>query len=347
MRSAKATKRYLLTKEWIDADTCKSIVIVFVLFLAGSLIAYLSSVPGKSKENRKYSECNEPRADPQACLQFLVAYPEAASNHDSGENNQKAKHVNDKLADFVKNKRDLNAQEGMWRATNVIALLTIAQVFIGGIGLLLLYRTLGATKVALSFTQDTLEEARETARQAALATKIERAKIFVEKIKVVQIPESVIGHQGPQGPSYQLKMTLKNYGRTAASGVVVQGAGGTTGDGIWAIELEGAHSCRDSFGGIPPDGKAIFVCTVTPPYMFGGQPDEHGDVYPWWEMVETIAWCRVVYDDMAGDRFMDIFKYTAAYISRSPVDSEYTLFSHQEFALSKADRSLTFDELTK
>lgn len=78
---------------------------------------------------------------------------------ESGESNDK-----DTALSYLSDARDLAAQEGVWRASNIIAIIAAIQTFIGAAGLIALWYTLKATRA-------TLEEAKSTTLQARLATK--------------------------------------------------------------------------------------------------------------------------------------------------------------------------------
>lgn len=84
-----------------------------------------------------------------------------ASNHDSNSGGQPDK----EFMDFIRDKRDLAAQEGMWKAAVFLVGLTAMQSVFGAIGLVLIYRTLKATR-------DTVDVARDAERGYMFATNI-------------------------------------------------------------------------------------------------------------------------------------------------------------------------------
>jgi len=198
MRSIKATKRYLLTKKWIDGDTCKLILVFFIALIIILAIASLSIPPIES-----------------------TTISGGAANT------------------VVSEIRDIHAQEGMWRATNLVAILTIFQVLIGIVGLALLFQTLKATQKTIDFgretlriTQETLRQTKETAgqveqttqaanRSANAAEKAEKAYVYpLVKAKFTNVQSS--GQDGARPAAYkreiELKISVRNFGRTPTRG---------------------------------------------------------------------------------------------------------------------------------
>lgn len=207
MRSYKATKRYLLTKKWIDADTCKVVSLSIVLLVIFFPVGFLSLPPGKSYEGREYAECKEPTSDPEFCVEFVsVAAPVIERNHTFDRGEKKSQFYNQKAGDFIKNKRSINAQEGAWRATNLIAILTIFQVMIGFLGLWFLLKTLRATAEALLYTKDTLKEAR-------IATYTRGANILPETVEIRIHPE--------REDAVQVIIHCRNFGETPARNIMI------------------------------------------------------------------------------------------------------------------------------
>lgn len=93
-------------------------------------------------------------------------------------NEQEAKGSNDKdeseiqktPLDYLSNARDLDAQEGVWKASRVIAIVALVQTIIGILGLVLVCGTLIYTRRAARSTDEALIQARESTRQAGFAT---------------------------------------------------------------------------------------------------------------------------------------------------------------------------------
>lgn len=98
-------------------------------------------------------------------------------------------------SEFVKNKRDMNAQEGMWKAAVYLVGLTAFQSFFSLIGLIFLYRTLKAT--------------RETAEIARYA---ERAYMFSNSLVLKKEGEQIVWiiDWDNQGNTPAMKCSLKS-----------------------------------------------------------------------------------------------------------------------------------------
>ena len=135
---------------------------LFALALIYSAIHGLSGPPAVSIENREYSECHEYEPHGDSCID-TTSESKANQEETTAESNSSAKpeYLPNK---FIQEKRDLNAQEGVWRASNVTARYAFFQSVIGVIGIFLIYFT-------YKETGKVLDEARKTTHQAALATK--------------------------------------------------------------------------------------------------------------------------------------------------------------------------------
>lgn len=82
---------------------------------------------------------------------------------DNSETQDTEPYTSKNALDYIKDARDLHAQEGVWRASFVVAILAFSQTLIGVFGLILIARTLSATSA-------TLREAKRTTSQAGFAT---------------------------------------------------------------------------------------------------------------------------------------------------------------------------------
>lgn len=124
------------------------LVICAALALISKPLNKLFPLPPQSEEHREYTN--------HANLSGGSATSETDPNQNQSES-EKDKSPSDDENElvFIKDKRDLNAQEGMWRAANYLVVLTFFQIFIGLGTVILVWRTfwvqrdeLGATKQA-------------------------------------------------------------------------------------------------------------------------------------------------------------------------------------------------------
>lgn len=130
-------------------------------------------------------------------------------------------------------KTDLAAQQGMWRATNVVAVVAFFQLIATFIGLLWIYQTLQGTRTALKHTGKTLKQTRIATRHAREATvaanrtadaaeNADRAYVLVE---VDCAYGGGIKTEDPDmdkffnGAFFMANVRVENYGRTPAFNV--------------------------------------------------------------------------------------------------------------------------------
>lgn len=119
-----------------------------LLCVIAAVLLVVSVPPPTSIEESEYTqasaESNEKKTD------FGVL---ASDSHDGCTAcDANAKSAEQKRNEFVASKRDLNAQEGVWRASNAMAYLTALATIIGVVGLYLLNKTLAATQETLKAT---------------------------------------------------------------------------------------------------------------------------------------------------------------------------------------------------
>jgi len=113
---------------------------------------------------------------------------------------------------------DLSAQEGMWRATNALAYITVAQTLLGALGLAVLIWTLSATRGMLAEASKTTGAA---VRAAEASENAERAHIYtlgtfgsIDKIEDRRV------HIYPYMQDVWLKIFVQNAGATPARNAV-------------------------------------------------------------------------------------------------------------------------------
>jgi len=109
---------------------------------------------------------------------------------------------------------DLSAQEGMWRATNALAYITVVQTFLGALGLAVLIWTLSATRGMLAEAGKTTKAA---VRAAEASENSERAHIYTLGTfgDIGKIEDRRIRFYGHMKEVW-LKVFVQNYGATPA-----------------------------------------------------------------------------------------------------------------------------------
>lgn len=215
MRSIKATKRFLLTKKWIDADICKLILLFIGALIALFFLKYLSSPPEKrTVEEREYSECKYSESNPSICVEIISTKLAVAGDNDNEagktyQTNSFAKQLQSN--EFIKDRRDVAAQEGMWRATNFVAVATLGQLILGLLGLGLIYGTLIETRKVLIETKNATEAAKSTLNN-------ERETRSLELQPYIKLLDVGFPRADPNwgGGTTQLSITICNTGSTAA-----------------------------------------------------------------------------------------------------------------------------------
>lgn len=191
--------QYLTNKAFCDIF----LILAVLFFISISISAtknYLSETPEKGHEPRQYAECKNIKSYHESCERAG-----SASNDDSEGNKEDSKSSKYQPNTFIKDKRDVNAQEGMWRATNAVAVFTLFQIFLGGAGLAIVLLTLNETRKVL-------KEAAKTTRQASLAT--EAAIRSAEAAENAERPHVFVDWQG----EYATTRLDKKEGRVRALG---------------------------------------------------------------------------------------------------------------------------------
>jgi len=128
---------------------------------------------------------------------------------------QSARSNFEKSNEFIKDGRDLYAQEGMWRAANALVVLAFFQLLATITTIIFIWRTLSATK-------DTADAAVRTAEAAESA---EKAHVYaIAEVEFYPMPygpptqSGIYGiYQNKKQPS--LVFSIKNYGKTPARNI--------------------------------------------------------------------------------------------------------------------------------
>ncbi len=188
----------------IETSIAAAILIVAIggtmLLSALAAIEYLSDPPDKGEESRQYAECADIKAYQEGC-KFIGTAGEDSSEEDTNQAHDKQYGPNP----FIKDKRDINAQEGMWRATNFLSFLTLLQIFIGVAGVALIYRTLIAT-------EDAVREASEATKlaNATMEASIDRDSPFL--FFDIEFKRKLF----KSAPEEDFSICIRNYGGTHA-----------------------------------------------------------------------------------------------------------------------------------
>jgi len=140
----------------LGRTVCRALGAFLILVITAWVFLLVSVPPPISVEEREYS-------DPPASSEDRREVDTSQLGDDQNRSVAESEVDQGERGAFVAAKRGLNAQEGVWRASNAMVYLTIMATAIGGFGLYVLVRTLQAT-------QGALREARATTRQATLAT---------------------------------------------------------------------------------------------------------------------------------------------------------------------------------
>lgn len=107
---------------------------------------------------------------------------------------------------------DLAAQRGMWRATNSLVYLTVFQVFIGFVGVWLIYSTLHETKEVLREASRTTKAAKKATRESKKAN-ILQLKPYLSLVSTQMDPPF---ERGEDGKKIGFFFEFKNTGKSTA-----------------------------------------------------------------------------------------------------------------------------------
>lgn len=212
-----------ITNNWRKLKTCLSVAIiatytllaayVFILFIHFSQLL-VESPPDKGIHHQTYSQ--QTKEIEKSNLGVTGGLP--LLNKDDKRDNNEEKTNNTKSAlDYLSDARDLAAQEGVWRASNVIALLGFIQVMIGFLGLYLIAATLKETRKASSAARKTLSEA---TRSADATENAEKAYLIIEFVCAFGFngrygDESGLSKRA-QRAHFNVTPKLTNYGKSPA-----------------------------------------------------------------------------------------------------------------------------------
>ncbi len=176
---------------------CLILSILTAVHLSRIFVEYkelLYPLPPKGYENEQY-------AKEQAVPEYFDASVLVASDNAKSINNKSSKEENNAriaaVAEFTKNKRDLNAQEGMWRAANFLVVLTMFQIFIGAITAWYLVRTFRTQR----------EELEQAERATDAAESAQAAYLMIEPVCELNEDDRT---------TFKFFFQIRNYGKSPA-----------------------------------------------------------------------------------------------------------------------------------
>lgn len=203
----KKLMRFLARFAWL-------IIGMHLLFAGAYYYTTLSTPPLPSIEKRVYEHHKGKYEDGDGKSVSLEAKNKSADiastkQQESSSNDQAIKD----LQEYIRSARDLNAQEGMWRAANFLSVLTAVQVIFGAFALLFIYDTLLATRRTLSEAQAATAAA---IRASEAAESAERAYVLAH-ITFKECADPPLSRHS--SPRMDMALQLTNIGRTPAINV--------------------------------------------------------------------------------------------------------------------------------
>ncbi len=293
------------------------IIIGVHLFVAGlASYSWLSRPPLYSVEERIYeyqrdnseSEDREPISISAEDQSTDVGSQEqnTASGDDSTEKD---------LQEYIRSARDLNAQEGMWRAAYFLAVLTAIQVVFGVLALWFIYDTLLATR-------STLDETRKATRAAIRTTESTVSTLEITKnanrglILATNVKHDLVNRIGK--PEHRLLFTIKNIGSgVAVSRSLIVGAKNTRGTADFFVDSASDVTATlqkiDVFPGANAEHKRSHTLSLTrAPYSI--------------EANKYFAWCIIEYTDGFGSRWRSTSTFHSTTSNSSEIEFSKTDF---------------------
>ena len=183
-------------------------ILAFILVFAFTdKVPLLGVVPPVSQEHREYTETEATNRDEERSNSISVIGVDGKSGtpehqKEAAEPLSKASH----RAEFVKDKRDLNAQEGMWRAAKALVFLTFLQIIVGAGTLYFLIKTFQTQRSELGAARRATEAAENAARAIVM---LDFQTRFVTQA----------GESSDHKEFFKIQPVLKNIGKTPAKGV--------------------------------------------------------------------------------------------------------------------------------
>lgn len=180
-----------------------------------------TDIPAYSAENEKYTYpgCSEPD---ESGKQIVIGseQSEKQSKKSNSVTNEKLK-CQQELSTFIKDKRDLNAQEGMWKAAVYLVGFTAFQTLFGIVGLIFIYRTLSATRATLVQTGFAATAAQESAAAEMKAQKAHVLPMLSANFRGANSANNGIETLTSRKRFVDISIAVKNFGNTPVRGGTV------------------------------------------------------------------------------------------------------------------------------
>lgn len=232
------TPLYLAGRETTSWGILGAAGVIAAFLILLTPIFYLSFSPPESEEPRPYVQHDQEAEKEKKAISVPDTFVGCGQQlYVCDSNNNRNQSQLEKENEFIKDKRDLNAQEGVWRASNTVASYAFIQAVLTAIGVYLLFRTLDATSKTVRLTRETLDQAlkvsaisaetldqaRKTttaANRAANETTI-RNQIELQPYFRVKLVDLNVRTTPDMWDWLVIKLELINIGKTYASDVVV------------------------------------------------------------------------------------------------------------------------------
>jgi len=198
-----------LKEDEVEARFKRNVIILLVLLITIAVLTHLSFPPPKSRQkNNSIEHVQQNQIEEKVDCVFGVIFKCIGQSNTSNpsENNT---NNGDGLA-----YQDLSAQQGMWRATNALAFLTIFSTAFAGIAMYFLYKTMKATDATLSQARKTTKATRKAMINAKESNRGQMAAIDIshELKRTISTPPEA----GLRVFEQQFTFTIDNIGAGTA-----------------------------------------------------------------------------------------------------------------------------------
>lgn len=215
-----------ITNNWRRLKLCLTVAIVAIYTLLAAYVCILfihfslilvELPPDKGIHHQTYSQ--QTKEIENSNLGVTGGLPLLKSNN-QGEEDKEESGSSKNALEYLSSARDLAAQEGVWRASNVIAILGFIQVLIGFMGLILIANTLKETRKASYAARKTIAEAARSADAAEKAQKAHVLPIMIAKFGTIesQGTSSFSAHGRLDKSKVIVNICVGNFGNTPVRG---------------------------------------------------------------------------------------------------------------------------------
>ena len=260
----------------------------FLISLMLDYSHFLGDIPEKyGEEERQYTYKNKCYSDDQGNIYIVMPDGKGRPVADSKQAATECGADNYNLNEFIKDKRDLNAQEGMWRAAFLVVVISVMQFIVGCCGLWVLLRNLKSTNKAITAADRTANTA-ELAERAwvYLVLSVEHDKDYPVDNIYTQINKS----------NFIIKSRVVNYGKTPAT------------DFLGNITVSNGQRLLES---LPDIREAVIGGDSVGLTPIPDMPQRHG-FYSAVILRNGSVSCNWSFNDVRGGRFKGCVKYEIA-----------------------------------